>query len=104
MSVEIDLVQPQAIEIGATGASEIYQNVRTILLTRKGTVPLDRQFGLDADILDAPTARAQALLSAAIAEAVDTYEPRARVESVEFTGGMDGGLHPVVRISVRGDA
>jgi hypothetical protein len=103
--VEINLLQSQNVEIGATGAAEIYQNVRTILLTRKGTVPLDRQFGLDVDLLDTATPRTRALLSAAVPAAVATYEPRARVESVEFAArGTGDVLQPTVRISIIGES
>lgn len=38
-----------------TEVVEILQNVRTILATRKGSVPLDRDFGLSWQYLDAPT-------------------------------------------------
>ena len=33
----------------ASTTAEIIQNVRTILATRKGDVPLDREFGLSWD-------------------------------------------------------
>lgn len=103
--MEINLLQSQNVEIGATGTAEIYQNIRTILLTRKGTVPLDRQFGLDADILDTATPRTRALLSAEVSAAVATYEPRARVESVEFAArGTGDVLQPTVRISIIGES
>lgn len=96
---------PGPIEIKATGLAEIVQNVRTILSTRRGTVPLDRAFGLSAPWLDQPLPAAMAALSAEIVEAVERWEPRARVMSVRFEPGqsaaMDGRLYPVVRIAVQ---
>ena len=83
-----------------TEVVEILQNVRTILATRKGSVPLDRDFGLSWQYLDAPTAVAQMQ----IIDAIETYEPRAKVKSVEFkssqTDSLDGILKPVVTVSI----
>lgn len=96
------------IEIGATGLAEILQNVRVILSTLRGTVPLDRGFGLSATWLDQPAPEAMAGLSAEIVEAVERWETRARVVSVQFRAGpdaaMDGRLFPVVRISLQEDS
>ena len=40
--------------------TEILQNVRTIMATTKGSVPLDRDFGVSADYVDKPMAKAKA--------------------------------------------
>ena len=46
----------QAINFApATVADEIEQNVRMIISTPKGTVALDRDFGIDYDLVDQPT-------------------------------------------------
>lgn len=79
---------------------EIYQNVRCILSTPKGSVTLDRNFGISAQVVDAPVARAKAILSSEIVEAIETYEPRAIVEEITFQADLDGKLMPKVRISV----
>jgi phage baseplate assembly protein W len=82
---------------------EIAQNVRMILTTPKGSVPLDRDFGLDFKVLDQPTSRAQALLSAEIITQVSRYEPRANVTKVDWENfpdeAGDGRLIP--RVSLR---
>lgn len=83
---------------------EILQNVRTILATRKGTVPLDRDFGLSWDQIDRPTAVVMMQIRSEIVDAIEQYEPRARVESIEFDedveGVMDGRLMPRVTVSI----
>ncbi len=85
----------------ATTLEEIAQNVRMIITTAKGTVPLDREFGIDGRALDKPIAVAQAMLSSEIASAVSRFEPRARVTKVTYTGKeQDGQLEPTVRIEV----
>lgn len=87
-----------------TEVVEILQNVRTILATRKGSVPLDRDFGLPWQYLDAPTAVAQMQMKSEIIDAIETYEPRAKVKSVEFKSSqvdsLDGILKPVVTVSI----
>lgn len=87
-----------------TEVVEILQNVRTILATRKGAVPLDRDFGLSWQCLDAPTAVAQMQMKSEIIDAIETYEPRAKVKSVEFKSSqadsLDGILKPVVTVSI----
>jgi len=70
---------------------EILQNVRTILTTLKRTVPLDRDFGIDVNALDAPIGTAQARLSAALVEAVQKYEPRVSVTNVIFDCDEEDG-------------
>lgn len=83
---------------------EILQNVRTILATRKGSVPLDRDLGITWEHLDKPYPVARSLMTAAVIEAVETYEPRVRVESVEFEGteseAMDGLIRPRVIVYI----
>ena len=86
-----------------TVAQEVVQNVRMIITTPKGTVPLDRDFGIDAVIVDRPIPVAQAILARDIVDAVKRYEPRARVTKVEFEdrgGAINGVLNPIVRIEI----
>ena len=81
----------------------IIQNVRTIIATRKGSVPLDRDFGLGWGFVDQPIATSQAILSAEIVRQVRAYEPRARVIRVIFdptSNAADGQSKPVVVIGV----
>ena len=80
--------------------TEVIQNVRTICATTKYSVPLDRRFGVDAAMLDAPTPKAMAALQAEIIAAIRKYEPRARVTRVSFEGDMDGKLIPKVRVRI----
>lgn len=82
---------------------EIAQNVRMILTTMKKTVPMDREFGVDGELIDLPVAAAQARMTAEIVDTVHRYEPRARVVSVGYEGSeQDGELQAKVRIEVDG--
>ena len=92
------------IDFGATGASEVLQNVRTILATPVFSVPLDRAFGVDCALLDNPMPMAQAKLSAQIFAAIRAYEPRVEVIQVDYvqstTDALDGRLVPRVQVEV----
>jgi phage baseplate assembly protein W len=82
---------------------EILQNVKTILTTLKRTVPMDRDFGIDGDIIDLPIAAAQARMTAEIVSSVHKFEPRAAVTSVNYEGKeMDGTVTTKVRVKIDG--
>ena len=81
---------------------EVIQNVRTILTTTVYSVPLDRTFGINPDMLDLPMPAAQARLTAEIVAAVEKIEPRATVTEVTFAGdGADGFLKPSIRLRIK---
>ncbi len=80
---------------------EILQNVKTILTTTKYSVPLDRKFGINAEILDMPLPYIQAKLTAEIISAIQKYEPRVVVNKVIYNGdGQEGKLIPTVRVVI----
>ncbi len=83
---------------------EITQNVRTIISTVKGSVPLDREFGVDFRALDTPTPAAMMQWRIRIIQAISKYEPRCRVKSVDFeqdeNNAEDGVLLPVVTLEI----
>ncbi len=102
--MEVDIsASTTAVVIGATGLEEIYQNVRTIITTPKGSVPLDREFGVDQTFLDMPTMAAMTRALPAIVDAVEKYEPRVKVTAVNWIESdvMDGRMIPQVRIRIR---
>lgn len=101
--MEIDIsTAPVALVLGATGLTEIIQNVRLILTTPKGSVPLDRAFGLSQTFLDHPGPAAMALAMPEIFEAVEKYEPRVKVTAIswENSNAQAGIFVPRVRIKV----
>lgn len=83
---------------------EILQNVRTILSTRKGSVPLDRDFGLTWAHIDKPMPVAKMLMRSEVIDAIEEYEPRTTVVSVDFdedtASAMDGILNPRVVVQI----
>ena len=102
MIIDVTAELKDIIFIPASEYEEILQNVRTIITTMKKTVPMDREFGIDGELIDLPIAAAQAKLTGAIVAAVAKYEPRAQVVSVDYEGKeTDGTLQPKVRIKLK---
>jgi phage baseplate assembly protein W len=91
------------IDIGAQGAREIIQNVKTILSTWRGEVFLDRDFGIDPAIIDAPASVAQARMIADVTLQIEKQEPRFRVTGVELnqSDASDGKFIPRVTGHIR---
>ena len=85
----------------ATLAREVLQNVRVIVGTVRGEVPLDRAFGIDANLVDRPINQAKARLTNEIIQAVRKYEPRAIIRKVSFTGEETGVLRPRLEVDIR---
>ena len=104
MEININnLTQIGAVNFAPTSTvEEVIQNVRTILTTTVYSVPLDRTFGINPDMLDLPMPAAQARLTAEIVAAVEKFEPRAAVTEVAFAGdGADGILQPSIRLRIK---
>ena len=98
---EINAASPYPISlIPDTELAEILQNVQTIISTMKGTIPLDREFGIDGRVIDLPMHVAQAKLSNEIFQAIKHYEPRVTNEDISFTATLEGRLVPKVKVSV----
>lgn len=99
---------PPPLVIGATGLEAVAQNIRVIVLTLAHSVALDRSFANTGGFIDAPTPYAVARKIAELTDAIETREPRAKVESIRFaarsTAGqdaMEGRVHPIITFSIR---
>lgn len=101
MTTEVGILKE--INFGASGVEEIIQNVAFILSTFVMSCPLDREFGRKP-YLDGPIDKAIALNNAEIIEAIQTYEPRAQVESVRYDqtaeDAMQGILRPIAKVVI----
>ena len=79
---------------------EILQNIRVLLSTAKYDIPLAREMGLDAD-LHKPQPAAETLLYQTIADAIEEYEPRAELVSIDFEeDAASGVIIPVVEVEI----
>lgn len=71
---------------------DITRCLRNLILTPAGTVPLDRDFGLDTSFIGQPSDIARNMFAVELAEKARKYEPRARIVSVAFDADGDGKL------------
>ena len=102
MELTVDMGVPTSVEIGATGLRGLAQEIRTALATRKGSVALDRDFGLSWELIDLPLPESRPLL---VGRGLERCVPRIKVKSVTFRtdapGAADGRLTPVVTVEIR---
>ena len=83
---------------------EILQNVRILLTTVQGSVPLDRELGLSSSFIDDPSPRAMMQFAIFALETIQEYEPRVEVTEIDFEprldGVLDGRLYPIVKVRI----
>lgn len=78
----------------------VLQNVALILNTRKGTVPMFRDFGLKQEFLDKPIEVAETIAYTEITEAIEEYEPRAEVVDISLAKSSNG-LKIIVEVDIK---
>lgn len=83
-----------------TEALEIIQNCQTILSTTKFSVPLDRDFGLDASFVDEPLLAAKVKIESEIFTALKKYEPRVTIKQITWTADPEGIIKPKVKVVI----
>ncbi len=100
--VDVTATLENIIIFPASELEEVIQNVKTILTTLQGSVPLDRDFGIDSTVIDKPVNVIRPLLVKEIKEKIELYEPRAKLVSIDWGGdGMEGLLIPKVRVAIK---
>lgn len=99
----VNMSQKPGIRIGATGLAGLEQEIRTVLATRKGSVPLDRDFGLSWEFVDKPMTEAMPYMVAEIGQQLERFVPRIRVRDISFTSpdAVEGILQPTVTVEIR---
>lgn len=95
---EINLFPKSLIE-------EVAQNVGIIIASSKFSVPLDRGFGTSHSQVDTPANLAQPRLVMEVIDAVEKYEPRAEIISIDIKQdeAQEGKIIPVVEMGVKDD-
>lgn len=103
MQIMVDMAERRRIEIGAIGLAGLEQEIRMVLATRKGSVPLDRDFGIVWDFVDLPMAEAMQGMIAEIGQQLEKYVPRIRVMDIAFSSDdpVEGLLSPKVTVEIR---
>lgn len=78
---------------------ELNRKLALLFTTQAGTMPLDREFGLETDFLDSPSEASKSLFTAEAAAKVARYIPEARVKEVSWVAGETGSIIPKVVIT-----
>ena len=79
--------------------AELDRKLALLYSTREGTMPLDREFGINMDFVDMPPEAEKSLYTAEVTEKVSKFIPEVRVQEVTWTGGNTGKLFPKVVIT-----
>lgn len=99
--IDYQSVKIENIDFYASGAHEIYENLKILYTTPKGSVPFDRMFGVDISLLDEPIPIAKGKLIVEYTQITRLYEPRASVGEVIFLEDISTGkLVPKVVINI----
>ena len=106
MDILVNTTLPAEIVIGADGLTAVAQEVRTLLATPKGSVALDRNFGVSWDVMDLAMPGAKQVIIAEVASQIEKYIPRVRFKKIEFpnpgeTVAADGVLPAAVTVEIR---
>ena len=96
-------ISPYDFQLQFTFASdklaELDRKLALLYSTREGTMPLDREFGINMDFVDMPPEVAKSLYVAEITKKTAQFIPEVRGQSVEWTHGGEGQFFPKVVIT-----
>lgn len=102
MRFQIEVSTPQKLEFfPLTWLDKTVEEVRIVLNTPIGSVPYNRDFGMDMSFLHLPINLAKSAYATAAAEAIERFVPSLRVNQVIFPDDSDGanGLNPIIEVS-----
>lgn len=99
--IDITKVRFLPLNFKLSEEERILQSLKVLFSTYEGTVPFDRNFGIDGDILDAPLPVAQGKLLVEYRNKAAEYEPRASIQEIQYeTLHSTGVLIPKVVIAI----
>ena len=83
---------------------DIFEKIMFLLTLIKGTIPMNREIGLDADILDLPMYEAQNKYTVSAIELIEKFETRVTVDEISFTvDEKKGKMIPEVVVTYNGE-
>lgn len=84
--------------------NDILEKCEFLLTLIKGTIPMNRDIGIDPSIVSQPLYIAQQMYTMSAIETIEKYETRAIVEEVQFeTTAGAGNMIPKVRLIYNGE-
>ena len=78
----------------------VLQNIALLLNTKRGTVPMYRDFGLPMEFVDKPIEVAETMAFVEISDALEEFEPRAKLKDVYFEKAANGTMTITVEVSI----
>lgn len=89
----------------AKGNGDVRVCVSNLMRTFRGEVPYERVKGIDPRMIDRPTSIVDPIIQEDVSWLIETYEPRADVESIRTSldGGYDGGLLITAKLKGKGE-
>jgi phage baseplate assembly protein W len=98
--IPLNMFSFEQIDFGAVSFKEIFQNVKTILLTPLLSAALERTLGVDNSIVDRPMPEASQM-TVTILEAVTYWEPRCKIMDIGFSSdGISGHLAVKLQLNI----
>lgn len=81
------------------------QEIELLLSTRAGSVPIDRDYGIDWQCLDAPPEVGESLFYQELLQKTEKYVPDIRIKGVDFVHNQEKGEMAVkINCERRGDS
>lgn len=78
----------------------VLQNIALLLNTKCGTVPMHRGFGLSMEFVDKPIDVAEMIAFVEVSDALEEFEPRAKLNDVYFEKSADGKINLTVEVDI----
>jgi len=78
--------------------NDTINRINLLLSTPKGTMPNDREYGIDMSFLDNPINVSESLFVIEASYALDRYEKNITIESAEFTVDKNGEISAKINI------
>ncbi|GAK06025.1 hypothetical protein JCM19037_4577 [Geomicrobium sp. JCM 19037] len=90
--VEVDVQNVDVLLNDETNEEILSQNLKMLFTTPLGSVPLDRDYGINMDVVDAPLPIARGRLIVEYEDKIRRFYPQLRIKEVTFTGNAHTGL------------
>lgn len=82
----------------------IRRNLAMLYATKAGSVPMDRDFGLECDFVSKPLPVAKSEFEFEVIRKTEIYEPGVQVEKVEYIyDEINGMMQPVIYLKGAGE-
>ncbi len=79
----------------------VIQNIALLLNTKKGTIPMYREFGLPMEFIDKPIDVAETMATVEISDALEEFEPRAVLSDLTITKTAEDKMAIIVEVVIK---